>query len=638
MKADYRSEIDGLRAISVFAVIFYHANFLIFDHEIFQGGFIGVDIFFVISGYLITTLILREIFFNNDFSIIRFYIRRVRRIIPVLFIVILVCIPCAYFIFLPSSLIDFLKSALSSLGFVSNYYFHHTGLIYGGPDSSLKPLLHTWSLSVEEQFYIIFPILLIFVNKFLRSNMLKIFILFFLISFITTQIISTSHPLYNFYFINVRIWELLAGSIIAYLEIKRLGFKKNVVTSFLPFFGLVLILFSIFFLNDKMSLPSFYSFPAVLGTCLIIFFSNKDNLIFKILSLKFIVFMGLISYSLYLWHYPLFSFYNYVYFSNESFLIKILIIILSIILSILSYYFIEKPFRNKNIINNKKLLIFVSTLFLATIILTFSLFYKTQNSQKGLYEKINLDKMIYVTEVDKKLNEIKLKNNFDKKEYDLKKNILIIGNSHAEDMFLIFKTNTNLFSNYNFEYSNFELLINKVMQKKKNDSETIIFSEIFKKTDIILLSNNWSENDIIKLETFIEPLIKTKKKIIISNQNVNLPSVGKRNVTLLDQFVIIKKRLPSNSELIDLEKKYFDYMINDAKRNRFNNKLNIISKKYKLKLLDKSIYQCNYKIKRCKILTPDGDKINFNTHHHTLNGTKYLGETIYVKNWLDLNY
>ena len=176
------------------------------------------------------------------------------------------------------------------------------------------------------------------------------------------------------------------------------------------------------------------------------------------------------------------------------------------------------------------------------------------------------------------------------------------------------------------------------MQKNKNDSETIIFSEIFKKTDIILLSNNWSENDIIKLENFIEPLIKTKKKIIISNQNINLPSVGKRNVTLLDQFIIINKRHPSNSELIDLEKKYFDYMINDAKRNRFNNRLNIISKKYKLKLLDKSIYQCNFKIKRCKILTPDGDKINFNTHHHTLNGTKYLGEIIYDENWFDLNY
>ena len=199
MKIKYRPEIDGLRAIAVGLVILYHSELNIYGNTFFKGGFIGVDIFFVISGYLITSIILNELVTTNSFSFKYFYERRIRRIIPVLFIVILFCIPFAYFYFLPSSLIDFLKSALSSLAFSSNYYFHHTGLIYGGPDSSLKPLLHTWSLSVEEQFYIFFPIFLIFVNKFLHSNMLKIFILFFLISFISTQIISTRFPLYNFY-------------------------------------------------------------------------------------------------------------------------------------------------------------------------------------------------------------------------------------------------------------------------------------------------------------------------------------------------------------------------------------------------------------------------------------------------------
>ena len=151
MSLKYRPDIDGLRAISVFSVIFYHANFIIFDNEIFSGGFIGVDVFFVISGYLITSLILNDLF-NNNFSITNFYLRRIRRILPVLFFVIISCIPIAYLFLLPSSLVDFLQSVITTIIFSSNFYFHHTGLIYGGPDSSLKPLLHTWSLSVEEQF------------------------------------------------------------------------------------------------------------------------------------------------------------------------------------------------------------------------------------------------------------------------------------------------------------------------------------------------------------------------------------------------------------------------------------------------------------------------------------------------------
>ena len=383
MNVRYRADIDGLRAISVFAVVFYHADFIFFNKEIFSGGFIGVDIFFVISGYLITSLILKEIN-NNNFSITNFYTRRIRRIIPVLFFVIISCIPIAYIFFLPSSLVDFLYSILSTLFFSSNLYFHHTGLIYGGPDSSLKPLLHTWSLSVEEQFYIIFPVILILFRKFLKNYILHLFIIFFFVSFISTQIISIKYPLHNFYFINVRIWELLAGSIIAYLNTNSIKYN-NKLTDYFPYLGLTLILFSIFLLNDEMSLPSIYSMPAVIGTCLIIFFSNSNNFLTIVLSLRVFVFFGLISYSLYLWHFPLFAFYNYIFFESNSFIIKIIIILLSILLSFLSYFFIEKPFRNKKKISNKNL--FTSVVISFLFILSFSIILLNKNNinQKGLY-------------------------------------------------------------------------------------------------------------------------------------------------------------------------------------------------------------------------------------------------------------
>tara|TARA_B110000211_G_C14056299_1_gene543524 strand:- start:119 stop:2032 length:1914 start_codon:yes stop_codon:yes gene_type:complete len=637
MKLNYRPDIDGLRAISVFAVIFYHANFLVYDYPIFRGGFIGVDIFFVISGYLITSLILRELILNNSFSILNFYLRRIRRIIPVLFVVILICIPFSYFFFLPSSLIDFAKSALSSLAFSSNFFFHHTGLIYGGPDSSLKPLLHTWSLSVEEQFYIFFPIVLIFFNKYFNTSIFKFLILIFLISFFSTQLISSKFPLYNFYFINVRIWELLAGSIIAYLEIKHIKFKIFFFTNYLSFIGFILIFISIFLLNDEMSLPSIYSLPAVFGTCLIIFFSDKNNFIFKFLSLRWLVFSGLISYSLYLWHYPLFAFYNYVYFSYENNLIKLFIILISILLSIISYFFIEKPFRNKRIVNTKKLLMFIFTLFFLIIISCISIIFTNQKGQKGLFEKVNLDNLIYVSEVSVKLNEIKLNNNFINKKNNLIKNILIIGNSHAEDTFLIFKTNSDLFPEYNFEYSSLEFLSDKVLKRENIKKDFFQFSKYFESADIILFSNRWSKNDIEKLQILIEPLIKTKKEIIIFNENITLPSVGKRDVTLLDKFIINKKRLPNDQEIINLEKNYFDYVVNDNKRNKYNNKLNILSKKYGLKFLDKSLYQCDYYLKRCKVLTNINKKINYNTHHHTLDGIKYLGKKIYNTGWFKIN-
>ncbi len=633
MSLKYRADIDGLRAISVFAVIFYHANFFYFENEIFSGGFIGVDIFFVISGYLITSLIFKDLY-NNNFSIIEFYIRRIRRIIPVLLFVIIVFIPIAYFFFLPSSLIDFLYSVISTLIFSSNFYFHHTGLIYGGPDSSLKPLLHTWSLAVEEQFYIIFPIILILFRKILKKYILHIFILFFFSSFISTQIISIKYPLYNFYFINVRIWEILAGSTIAYLNINSIKYN-NKYTNYLPFLGMVLISLSIFLLYDEMSLPSIYSMPAVLGTCLIIYFANSENFLTKFLSLRILVFFGLISYSLYLWHFPLFAFYNYIFFENESFFVKILIIIFSLILSCLSYLFIEKPFRNKKIIDNKKLFISIGISFLIILSSSLILLEMNKNNQKGLYEKVNIDNQIYFDEVNTKLNEIILSNNYDKNN-KYKKNILIVGNSHAMDIFLMFKINSDLFKNYNFELSGFDLLKNELFEKDYKDEKTIKFRKIFDDTDIILFSNRWSKNDIDLLEKFINPIIKSNKKIIITNHNVTLPSVGKRDVTLLDQYIINNKKLPHKSELVKLEKRYFDYVINDNKRNRFNNRLKIIADQYNLSLLDKSAYQCNFENKRCKIFTPDGDKINYNAHHHTLSGLQYLGTIIHDINWFIL--
>jgi peptidoglycan/LPS O-acetylase OafA/YrhL len=221
MKINYRPEIDGLRAVAVISVILYHAEINIFNNNFFKGGFIGVDIFFVISGYLITSIILKELFITNTFSLIEFYKRRVRRILPPLLTIMIISMPLGWIYLLPSSFLDFSKSILYSLGFVSNFYFHFTDQQYGAANGLLKPFLHTWSLSVEEQFYILFPIFLLILFTFLKRFIFIFFLILLLLSIGFFNWASEDHRSLNFYMLVSRGWELIAGSILAYIELKE---------------------------------------------------------------------------------------------------------------------------------------------------------------------------------------------------------------------------------------------------------------------------------------------------------------------------------------------------------------------------------------------------------------------------------
>ena len=317
MKFTYRPEIDGLRAIAVAVVILYHAQITIFGHQPFKGGFIGVDIFFVISGYLITSIILKELTTTGYFSFKYFYERRIRRILPALLFIMLVSLPFAWMYLVPSSFVDFSKSILYLLGFSSNFYFYYSGQQYGAESGFLKPFLHTWSLSVEEQFYILFPIVLLATFKYFRKYFIYILLFGFIVSLGLADWGSRNHPSFSFYVLPTRVWELLGGSILAYFEtIKGHRSKHQALNLILPSIGLLLIGHSILFFDDKTFHPSFYTLSPIIGVCLIIWFSHKDELITKIISSKLFVGIGLISYSLYLWHYPIFAFSRIVEFTG----------------------------------------------------------------------------------------------------------------------------------------------------------------------------------------------------------------------------------------------------------------------------------------------------------------------------------
>ena len=371
MRLIYRPEIDGLRAIAVCAVILYHAQITIWGHQPFGGGFIGVDIFFVISGYLITSIILKELFNTGSFSFKYFYERRARRILPALLLVMLISLPFAWMYLMPSSLIDFSKSILYALGFGSNFYFHFSGLQYSNDIGLLKPFLHIWSLSVEEQYYILLPIVLLVAFKYLKKYLIHILILGFVISLGLADWGSKNHPSFNFYILPSRIWELIAGSILAYFEITK-GYrsKNKLLNLILPVIGLTLIGYSILFFDHGMFHPSFYTLLPIIGTCFIIWFSNKNRLITTILSSRLFVGVGLISYSLYLWHYPIFTFAKISEFTKGSLFNKLILVIILFIISTLTYYLVERPARN---INNKfkivlsLLLIFTSIIFVLNL-------------------------------------------------------------------------------------------------------------------------------------------------------------------------------------------------------------------------------------------------------------------------------
>ena len=427
MKPTYRPEIDGLRAIAVGAVILYHAQITILGHQPFKGGFIGVDIFFVISGYLITSIILKELITTGTFSFKHFYERRIRRILPALLFVMLASLPFAWMYLLPNSFIDFSKSILYSLGFSSNFYFHYSGQQYGAESGLLKPFLHTWSLSVEEQYYILFPIVLLITFKYFRKYLIHILILGFVISLGLAEWGSRNHPSFNFYVLPTRGWELLAGSILAYFEIARGKRNENkILNLILPGVGLLLIGHSILFFNDEMFHPSFYTLSPIIGVCLIIWFSNKNEIITKILSTKLFVGIGLISYSLYLWHYPIFAFARITDFTQGSSLNKLLLGIIIVILSIFSYYFVERPARNKN--NKFKVILSLNIFFIILLIIInlnilFNQGYKSRidiNIQEGVtYNYLTQDRKNCFGNIE-----------ICKFNKDKEKKIFLIGDSH----------------------------------------------------------------------------------------------------------------------------------------------------------------------------------------------------------------
>ncbi len=339
----YRRDIDGLRAVAIVPVLFYHAGV-----ASFSGGYVGVDIFFVISGYLIAGIIAREVD-TGQFSIIRFYERRARRIMPALTAMMAVALIAAALFFLPGDLAKVPRSALFTTLFLSNaYFFHETGYFAGGAET--MPLLHTWSLAVEEQFYLGFPLLLILIARYRAAWRAWVVAGLTLLSFALAVITEADGTGSAFYLLPARAWELFVGALLALGVVPDV--RGKAVRELLSLAGAAAIGWAVFSFTPKTVFPGVNALYPVLGAATLIHCAPGSRA-GKVLGSTFMVGVGLISYSLYLWHWPLIVFSEYLTDAPLGGWRSVAVITGAVLLAILSWRYIERPFRNPETVSRR---------------------------------------------------------------------------------------------------------------------------------------------------------------------------------------------------------------------------------------------------------------------------------------------
>jgi len=650
MKLLYQPHIDGLRALAVLAVIIYHLEIKFFNFILLPGGFLGVDIFFVISGYLISIIILQELKIKKGkFSFLNFYQRRARRIFPALFAVMFLTMPFIFYFVTPNFLIEVSKSIIFSLFFLSNYYFWSLGHGYDQLQFvAFQPFLHTWSLSVEEQFYLLFPVVIYFFY-FLRKRIIFFFFCVFVITLLISNYFSTIHASFNFYSLSSRIWQLLMGIILANFEFYSGQNQKNFLSFLFAPLGFLLIIFSFIYYNDKMFLPSMASLPALIGACLIIYYKNRDELITKFLSTKLLVGLGLMSYSLYLWHYPII-----IIFKNlNSYYLSILIFLLSLI----TYFFIEIPFRKKknNYFYNLKFLLifFIIILFINIVIILNNGFYNPSKYPKIISELID----------------IKIKNNDLEKDVNIyekkKKNIYIVGDSHMGELskalvlepeiskYNFFKLiNTGCYYVYGFDkvqkFSN--KIQNYCSKKTQEDRRENILSE---KDPIVILGGRLDMYVLGKRYNNGEGQDEGREWWIFNNpHNLSIEEGIKKSIEdLLFNDVKIILIYPIPAVGFDINKKIFDRFIynknsfNEDLEDRpittdYNNYIKYSKKSYEIlnninhpnlyKIYSDKLF-CNSKIKNRCLLHDSNHTFYLDNNHLSYYGNKILSKIVIKK-------
>ena len=639
-KLKYRSEIDGLRAVAVISVILFHSGF-----EWFTGGYIGVDIFFVISGYLITTIIISEIF-QDRFSLINFYERRARRILPALFFVCIATLILSPFFLVSEQIFDLGQSLFSISVFASNYFFY-SEIDYFNEFSSINPLLHTWSLAVEEQFYIFFPLLLLALNFFRKgyNHYISLILLTCLISFFAANELTVTNRDLAFYSLHTRAWELMIGalaSILLYANYLKSPEQHNhsIINEIMLMISLVAMLLSFTLFTSSTLHPGLMTLIPVMATFFIILYANQNSFVGALLSTNVLVKIGLWSYSLYLIHYPIFSFIDIYYdFINakDRTEIKVLTIPIIFLLSWLSYRFVEMPFRNKS--KFKRGFIFSSSLVSIFLISSIGLLI---HFNQGFPKQLNQFNEYFgkhpILDISNEKEQLRLLRNkhsgFEKKslcktsDNSECKKILTIGDSMAQDAY------------YSLAEFSPQLLLKHLPM-----GEGCMFQFSAEILPEICLSTNVSLANLIEEAVWATDIILSADwddyylggyslaKYLSMNFDANIFVIG--NIKFSDMQNIHLKPGYEDFKNQNLESFFYKVsrkdviMISDRLSSKINTLPNVV-------WIEKAELFCNLEQQKCNLINEDNKALIWDKNHLTINGlfnySKFLENKINANN------
>lgn len=603
----YRYDIDGLRAIAVLAVLGFHVV-----PWIIPGGFVGVDIFFVISGFLITRILWRDMD-AGTFSLKNFYARRIKRLFPALISVLLACTLVQFFFGLPDEISSFGASAISAALYFSNHYFLAQNDYFDESQES-NPLLHTWSLSIEEQFYIVFPLLLLLLHRKHRAKIVPLLSLLAAISFAFSELLLIVNKSASFFVAPSRFWQFLTGGLIALAPLQRP--MSRPLKEGLCLTGLAMIAVSIMQFSSHTAFPGVSALLPTLGTGLVIFSGQQGNLFTtKLLSNGVTRFFSKISYSLYLWHWPLIVFFKLYVTSDPGPPHRYLLIVGSILLGYLGWRYIEEPFRKLDLKQYPSRVIGAG-LAASVVVCLFGLTFILTEGGKGRYSQEQLSYIdflgydaspYYRTDtcfmtsqsngIDDFRKDICLSYHFEKP------NVLLVGDSHGAQYFQALKESLPSVEFSQVNASGCRPLVNYEGEDRCTALMRLAFEQYAReyKFDAIILAGRWEAGDMTVLDETVEQLSKITKKVVVlgpiieyrqalprllARYRANEPAISQAR--LLEEVRELDTRMSSILALSDTE--YYSI-------------LDIICPQ-----------------KGCKVFTQDGMPIQFDASHLTHEG------------------
>jgi peptidoglycan/LPS O-acetylase OafA/YrhL len=611
----YRREIDGLRAIAVIPVILFHAGF-----EFFKGGFVGVDVFFVISGYLITSILLSEKE-RGTFSLLKFYERRARRILPALFVMMVVSMFFAWMWLLPRDMKDFSGSLAAVSIFSSNIFFWNASG-YFDTTAELKPLLHTWSLAVEEQYYLLFPVFLMATWKLGKKFIVAALLLIFIASLLTAQINVKEYPAATFYLLPTRAWELVMGALMAFYlfggKDKELGqFTKQLGASV----GFLLIVFSAVYFDKNTPFPSFYALVPTVGAALIILCATPTTFVGRLLGARIFVAVGLLSYSAYLWHQPLFAFARYRLSPNLDLEVVAVLLLLTAICAYLSWRFIEGPFRQARAFTPKQVASFSA--LTPICFLTFGFVGYATEGNFSRYDAASMEILAFTEEkgdfVWARADQLRMKDFNSSADHK----ILVIGDSMAAD-FVNVLHETGYYEKIDISFYRIEYACGNLYLDEE------IVDKVDKDHRQLCLNGNWYNNAKLK-----KLLAEADRVILVSvwiPWQVELLGKSLENLERdfgRDKFFVVGRKFFGAIDLLKLSSLDFEQRISyrspsDAGITYINKLLSSAVREDRYLDLESNICQGG----QCSLFDMNGVLMSYDGSHLTPAGAKYVAEKI----------